>query len=66
MFAGVAASVMKCKSLQNSARQQNTLGCQRGMLFSHRKIKILAAVEIYFAARFKSGPASDLPSKSFT
>jgi hypothetical protein len=32
-FARVAASLMKCKSLQNSARQQNTLGCQRGMPF---------------------------------
>jgi hypothetical protein len=34
MFVGVAASVMKCKSLQNSACQQNTLGCQQEILFS--------------------------------
>lgn len=38
--------LMKCKSLQNSASQQNTLGCQRGMIFPDRKIKTLAEIYI--------------------
>ena len=47
--------LMKCKSLQNSASQQNTLGCQRGMIFSRSENENLSR-NIY-------SKASDLSSK---
>jgi len=46
--------------LQNPARQQNTLGCQQGMLFPSENLNLSSGGNI-FCVRFKSRPASDLP-----